>query len=200
MFDWDIVNASIKLLYFHWMLCNTKAVVTDQKWAVSSQEVWSNMYLFKTWQEILKPVNLACTYDRLRLCIQSAIKAQGMSIKTECTQLYCPHLSVSCHLKAWEYPSYIGWQEKTVFLRRQVELRQGISQTWTDTKHLHCRQMNLITIIIMTALQTQLLTLQVSICWGIEKFLDVSLPTTHWTTMAEQHSKITHFFTVHIYI
>lgn len=51
---------------------------------------------------MLKLVNLACTYDRLRLCIQSASKTQGMSIKRECTQLYCPHLSVSCPLKAWE--------------------------------------------------------------------------------------------------
>lgn len=117
-----------------------------------------NIYLFKTWRKMLKLVNLACPHDRLRLCIQSAIKAQGMSIKTEHTQLSCPYLSVSCHLKAWENPSCIGWQEKTVFLRWQVELRRGISQTWTDTKHPHCRQTNLSNIIVMTELQTQLLT------------------------------------------
>lgn len=70
----------------------------------------------------------------------------------------------------------------------------------TDTKHLHCRQMNISTIIIMTELQTQLLTCQVSISWGTEQFLEASLPTTHRTTMAEQHRKITHLYTVHIYI
>lgn len=81
---------------------NTRDVATDQRWIVSLQEVWSNLYLLKTWREMLKLVNLACTYDRWRLYIQAPIQTQGISIKTECTQLYCPHLSVSLPLKAWE--------------------------------------------------------------------------------------------------
>ena len=55
----------------------------------------------------MKLVRLACTYERLRLCIQSAGKVQGMSVKTEHTQLRCPHLSVSCHLKACGYPRHL---------------------------------------------------------------------------------------------
>lgn len=92
---------------FSWGAAQHLGCVTDQRWAVSLEETRSNMYLFKIQRKKLKLVSLACTYERLRLCIQSTTKAQGMSIKTECTQLCCPHLSVSCHLKARGYPSHL---------------------------------------------------------------------------------------------
>lgn len=49
-------------------------------------------------------------------------------------------------------------EAKTTSLRQQLESRQGISQTSTNTQDLYGRKMNLSTMVAVMELQTQLVT------------------------------------------